>query len=294
MAKAKAVEHVNKVNQAEVREVMRSQITLAKYNPRKITPEARKLLKDNLKRVGLLGGIVWNEDTSNLVSGHQKVSIMDEINRYDSETGKNDYPITVAVAHFDDVNERQQNLFMNNKNAQGEFDDDMLRKMLDGIDYTYAGFDEFDMQLLGLGEVNETMANYSDTQWRESQITGTGYQAAEDAQVNEAAAKMSQQFKEAAENTKVDREKNFYEDSPDNQLARHAEIQKIKDRINKQNDIDKDGGMLSYVVVSFENPQECDNFLSSFGYPAGQKYINGKEFLHKLEFGDDYDEVSAE
>ena len=79
---AKQVEPVNKVQQAEVRQVMRSQITLAAYNPRKITPEARKLLKDNLKRVGLLGGIVWNEDTGNLVSGHQRVSVMDEINRY--------------------------------------------------------------------------------------------------------------------------------------------------------------------------------------------------------------------
>ena len=64
----------NKVRQAEQITVRRSDIHAAPYNPRKITPEAAKLLKDNLKRVGLLGGIVWNRTTGNIVSGHQKVA----------------------------------------------------------------------------------------------------------------------------------------------------------------------------------------------------------------------------
>lgn len=286
---AKQVEPVNKVQQAEVRQVMRSQITLAPYNPRKITPEARKLLKDNLKRVGLLGGIVWNEDTGNLVSGHQRVSVMDEINRYDPETQEHDYPITVSVVHFDEKTEKEQNLFANNRNAQGEFDDDMLRTMLTGIDYSYAGFDDFDLQLLGLGDTQEVADAYSETKWTEGQITGTGHGATEDAEVNEAAAKRSQEFKDAEENTKVDRSANFYQDSAENQLARHAEIQKIKDRIARQNDIDKDGGVLSYAIISFQSPSELENFLTEFGYPAGTKYINGREFLQRLEFGDDAD-----
>jgi len=289
---AKEVEPTNKVAQAEVRQVMRSEITLAAYNPRKITPEARKLLKDNLKRVGLLGGIVWNEDTGNLVSGHQRVSVMDEINRYEPESGKNDYPITVSVVHFDEKTEKEQNLFANNRNAQGEFDDDMLRTMLAGIDYSYAGFDDFDLQLLGLGDTQEVADAYSDTQWRESQITGTGYQAGEDAQVDEEAARKSQEFKDAGENTKIDRDTNFYADTPDNQLARHAEIQKIKDRIIKQNDIEKDGGVLSYVTISFQSPSELTSFLQQYGYAPGTKYINGKEFMDRLEFGDEYDEDS--
>ena len=286
---AKQVEPTNKVVQAEVRQVMRSQITLAAYNPRKITPEARKLLKDNLKRVGLLGGIVWNEDTGNLVSGHQRVSVMDEINRYDPETNEHDYPITVSVVHFDEKTEKEQNLFANNRNAQGEFDDDMLRTMLTGIDYSYAGFDDFDLQLLGLGDTQEVIDAYSDTKWTEGQITGTGHGATEDAEVNEAAAKRSQEFKDAEENTKVDRSANFYQDSAENQLARHAEIQKIKDRIARQNDIDKDGGVLSYAIISFQSPSELENFLTEFGYPSGTKYINGREFLQRLEFGDDAD-----
>ena len=278
---------VNKVKQAEQITVKRSEIHAAPYNPRKITPEAAKLLKDNLKRVGLLGGIVWNQRTGNLVSGHQKMAQMDAINRYDPDNPDTDYEFRVEVVDLPENEEKQQNLFMNNKNAQGVYDDDMLREMLSDseVDYRFAGFDDFDMQLLGLDEGLEAAANYSDERWRESNITGQGFEAPEDATVNEEAAKKSQEFKNAGENTRLKRDKNFYEDSQENQLARHAEIQKIKDRISKQNDVDKDGGMLSYTIISFQSPSECESFLYQFGYPVGTKYISGQEFLQRLEFG---------
>jgi hypothetical protein len=286
----------NKIKQAEVREIMRSEMTPAAYNPRKITPEAKKLLKDNLKRVGLLGGIIWNEDTGNIVSGHQRVSVMDEVNRYDPVTGEHDYPVTVSVVHFDDKTEKEQLLFANNRNAQGEYDDNMLREMLDGIDYNYAGFDDFDIQMLGLideDEQNAIDAAHSVT-WRESHITGEGYEAPEDATVDEEKARRSAEFKEAEENTRLKREKNFYEDSEDNQLARHAEIQKIKDRILRQNDVERDGGLLSYIIVSFQSPSECAMFCQQYGIPVGQKYISGKDFVNMLEFGDGYEEDDSE
>lgn len=41
----------NKITQPESREIQRSDINFANYNPRKITQEARKNLKANLKRV---------------------------------------------------------------------------------------------------------------------------------------------------------------------------------------------------------------------------------------------------
>lgn len=275
----------NKIKQAEVREVMRSQITPAAYNPRKISPEARKMLKDNLKKVGLLGGIIWNEQTGNLVSGHQRISVMDEVNKYNPETKEHDYPITVSVVQFDEKTEKEQSLFANNRNAQGEFDDDMLRDMFEGIDYSAAGFTDFDLQMLGFGDIEETAAAHADETWRESHITGEGYQAEEGAEKNEEMAEASAGFKEKGEDTKIDRSKNFYEDTPENQLARHAEIQKIKDRIVNQNDMNKDGGLMSYVTISFQSPSECDSFLDLVGLPFGTRYIKGKDFIHYLEFG---------
>lgn len=140
----------NKILQSETRIVHRSSIKLAAYNPRTISDEARKRLKTNLKRVGVLGGIVWNEDTGNLVSGHQRVSVMDEVNKYNLESKENDYEIKVEVVHLTEKQEKEQNLFMNNRSVQGEFDNEMLKDLLSDIDFDNAGFDEFDLESLGL------------------------------------------------------------------------------------------------------------------------------------------------
>ena len=136
------------IKQAPSREVQRSQINFASYNPRKLPEDARKRLKANLKRIGLAGGIVWNEATGNLVSGHQRLSILDEIQRYDPETGKNDYPIRVEVLNLTEKEEKEQNIFMNSTTAQGEFDSDLLAQMLPDIDIDLAGLDSSDVSIL--------------------------------------------------------------------------------------------------------------------------------------------------
>ncbi len=63
---------------------------------------------------------VWNERTGRLVGGHQRLLIRD-----DQEKGK-DYEIAVAVVDFDEDTERQCNVFLNNRNAQGAFDQEKL------------------------------------------------------------------------------------------------------------------------------------------------------------------------
>lgn len=291
----------NKIKQAEQRTVKRSEINFASYNPRTISEEARKKLKKNLQTVGLLGGVVWNMRSGNLVSGHQKVSIMDAVNRYDAETGANDYEFRVEVVDFDDKTEKEQNLFMNNRAVQGTYDDDMLRELLQGIDYTNAGFDDTDMQLLGLGDFGDydmgdmfgddgedaTDGGDADApgeptenkDWSKGDVVGER----EDLAIHD------EMTKESGENHKLDRSADFYQDSEANQIARHNEVQKIKDRIASQNDVNKDGGMLSYVVISFKTPSEKVRFMEDYGFDPMAKYINGEEFVNKLEFGDDED-----
>lgn len=289
----------NKIRQAEQRTVKRSEINFASYNPRTISDKARKKLKKNLQTVGLLGGVVWNMRSGNLVSGHQKVSIMDAVNRYDAETGANDYEFRVEVVDFDDKTEKEQNLFMNNRAVQGTYDDDMLRELLQGIDYTNAGFDDTDMQLLGLGDFGDydmgdmfgddgedaTDGGDADApgepteskDWSKGDVVGER----EDLAIHD------EMTKESGENHKLDRSADFYQDSEANQIARHNEVQKIKDRIASQNDVNKDGGMLSYVVISFKTPSEKVRFMEDYGFDPMAKYINGEEFVNKLEFGDD-------
>ena len=260
----------SKIKHPESREIQRSQINFANYNPRKITPEARKKLKANLKRVGILGGIVWNEETGNLVSGHQRVSVIDEVNKYNSDTNENDYLIRVEVVLMDEKTEKEQNVFMNNRNVQGDFDTDMLKGLLDGIDYNLAGLDDFDLSMMGIGDID---LNINDDIWNKEDV------------LDDSLAVVDNLTKEGTENRNIDRSKDFYEDSKENQIARHNEIQKIKDRINNQNSIEKDNGMLSYVVLSFNTPTERANFMEAFGYAFDERYIDGNEFMSRIEFG---------
>lgn len=260
----------NKITQPESREIQRSIINFANYNPRKIAPEARKSLKANLKRIGLLGGIVWNEVTGNLVSGHQRISIIDEVNKYNSDTKENDYLIRVEVVRMDEKTEKEQNIFMNNRSVQGEFDSDMLKDMLGGIDYNLAGLNDFDLSMLGIGDLDFSI---NDEIWSKDNI------------LNDSLYSIDEITKEGEENKRIDRSGDFYSDSKENQIARHNEVQKIKDRIGRQNSFEKDNGMLSYVVLSFKSPMERANFMEMFGYEFDERYIDGKEFMDRVEFG---------
>ena len=137
-----------KVKQAQSITIQRSQINFASYNPRRLSETAKKKLKVNLKRIGLAGGIVWNETTGNLVSGHQRLSIIDEIEKYNPDTHENDYPVRVEVLQLSDKEEKEQNIFFNSTTAQGEFDNDLLASLIPEIDYDLAGLDEADINVL--------------------------------------------------------------------------------------------------------------------------------------------------
>ena len=138
---------VSKYISSQVVEINRSEITPANYNPRKISDKSRKLLKDNIKRLGVMGGIVWNELTHNLVGGHQKLNILDELHKYDAETQKNDYILRVEKVKLSSREEIEQNIFLNNKSAQGEFDQDLLDDLLPDIDLKFAGLEDLNLDV---------------------------------------------------------------------------------------------------------------------------------------------------
>jgi hypothetical protein len=88
--------------------------------------------------VGLLGGIIWNKRTGNLVAGHQRVSILDSLE------GTADYLLIVDMVDLDEATEREQNVFLNNKEAQGDWDLAKLGQLFKGkekVSNEAAGFD---------------------------------------------------------------------------------------------------------------------------------------------------------
>lgn len=144
---------INKYFNSESLELQRSEIHFADYNPRTITDEARKSIKRGIKKYGLIGGLVVNRQTGmRLVSGHQRLSVMDELNKFP----ENDYTIRVDVIDVDDNQEKELNILLNNPNAQGQWDFDALRKLIPDIDYKDAGLTEEDLNLIGVDFMLQT------------------------------------------------------------------------------------------------------------------------------------------
>ena len=139
------------LNQSQSVEVMRSSIHFADYNPRKISPEGKKALKKSIKQFGVLGGIVVNKRTNyTIVSGHQKVMLLDEIAK-----GK-DYSLRVELIDVDLKKEMEINITMNNPNVGGEWDYDKLAAVVPDIDWQAAGLTEADLSVIGVDYMFQT------------------------------------------------------------------------------------------------------------------------------------------
>jgi hypothetical protein len=131
----------SKYERYEIVEIERKELKNAPYNPRVISERARKALKGNLKDVGLLAPVVWNRRTGNIVAGHQRVAALDALEK------TWEYRLTVAAVDLDEKTEMQQNIFMNNSEAQGDFDMEALEKLMkdDALDIEAMGFDQSDV-----------------------------------------------------------------------------------------------------------------------------------------------------
>lgn len=137
---------ITKYQKFEAITINREQIKNAPYNPRIIDQSARKKLKNKIKseKVGLVETLVWNKRTGNLVSGHQRISILDELE------GKKEYSLTIAVIDVDENTEKEINAFVNNPGAQGNYDSGLLEKMLmdSSVSFENMGFDKLDIDLM--------------------------------------------------------------------------------------------------------------------------------------------------
>lgn len=135
---------------SETKIIKRSQINLNPCNPKLHSEADIKLQKANIKKVGLLGGIQWNENTGNLIDGHKRVMSCDLIQGYDG-TPETDYDIKVEAVDFDDKTEKEQLLFMAKSQDPIDFNVVANRFDLDDINLKNAGFsDDETKQLMQL------------------------------------------------------------------------------------------------------------------------------------------------
>jgi len=169
-----------RIKQSESVEIKRSQIIFAKYNPRKKSEKVVKELIKNFKTKGFLGGVVWNETSGNLISGHKRVEALDIINKFDG-TKETEYFIRVEKCTLTEQEEKEQNIFMNSKDVQGEYDFEILSEMLPDIDIQAAGI-SFETEELILAEfpnfefsnnkeIKDDFKKLSDTNLSKEQLT---------------------------------------------------------------------------------------------------------------------------
>lgn len=129
--------------------ITRSMIKNADYNPRFMDKEAKKRLKKNIAKHGLVSALTWNKRTGNLVGGHQRLEQLDAL-----ENSK-DYELTVCVIDVDEREEAALNVQLNNLSMQGDWDFDKLANMAEEFDLDLKedmGFTETDIDLMFDGD----------------------------------------------------------------------------------------------------------------------------------------------
>lgn len=124
------------MKQSTTKTIKRSQINLNPYNPKRHTDEQIKLQKKNLKTVGFLGGVVFNELTGNLVDGHRRIKALDQINKYDG-TPETDYDIKVEATQMSEKEEKMQLTYMAVGNSKADYN--LIALYAPDIDYADVG-----------------------------------------------------------------------------------------------------------------------------------------------------------
>lgn len=242
---------LSKYIKSESVELNRSAIHFANYNPRKLSDESRKTLKRGIKKFGLVGGIVVNKRTGlTVVSGHQRLSVMDELQKFPD----NDYRIRVDVIDVDEKKEKELNILMNNPNAQGTWDFDALAQIVPDIDWKDAGLTDADLNMIGVDYLLQTEEENSLANALSDMMTPVIEQKEAD--------KAAKQLVERAEKV--------------------AHMKEVKQQV-KENAQKTVEDMEAYVMLSFDTYEAKAAFCERFGYDPDKKFIKGELFDEQIE-----------
>ena len=237
----------NKYFNSKTVELKRSEIKPASYNPRTISEEGKKALKRSIKLYGVVGGIIINQTTGNtIVGGHQKVLVLDELNKYNEATHENDYTLRVELINVDEKTEKQLNITLNNPNVGGAWDFDALARLIPDIDYKDAGLTEADLNMIGCDYLLQTE---------------------EEDSMADAISDMMSPVVEQKEVEKAER------------TAHMRDVkQQVKDKAQNQAE-----NMNAYLMLSFDSFNAKAEFCERFGYDPYIKIIKGEVFDEQVE-----------
>ena len=239
-------------------ELLRSQVHFADYNPRVIDDEERRQLKRGIRRYGMLGGLIANKRTGyTIVQGHQRISVMDEIVKFDPETKENDYTLRFDVIDVDLKTEKEINVLLNNNNAQGRYDDQKMAELIPDINWKDAGLTDADLSIFGVDYLLQT----------------------------EDEVKISKSLDDMMAEVNADHEAEMQQRKAERELERArkvAHMKEVKQQV-KESAIRQAENMEAYVMLSFTDFDAKAAFMERFGYSPYEKIIKGEVFDEQVE-----------
>lgn len=253
---------LHKSQNFEIRRMLRSDVREAPYNPRVIDPNARRKLLMKLKRRGLLEPLVWNKKTGNIVSGHQRLGILDQL-----ADGAPDYLLDWSVVDLTPEQEREMVIFFNNPNTQGQYDIDKLLEVFKtpNLKLEETGFERMDIALTWGEDVMKEFfkaPTMHDTEQQPAQVQGD-------------IAKLEEMNKIKADEIQ--------------KLKQQRKEFKAKSRAESDTEF--------YAVVVFKDRVELGQFMVAAGYEAEERYIDGAQFCEmygiKMEVSKDQDDQAS-
>lgn len=250
-----------KYNQSETKELNRSLINFAPYNPRVDDPKVVETLKRNFKKVAFLGGLVWNKTTGNLISGHKRLNALDLINRYKGTT-ETDYVVKVEVIELDEKTEKEQNIFMNADAAQGVFDFKLLADIIPDIDYKNAGLTDSDIEMIELEVPTFSFGNATDI-IADMETVATPLQNRKHDE-----AEIRKDLKQAA---------------PPEKTLEEKKAEQIEQRREMREEQQLENSVKTYVTLSFSSAENKLAFMNRFGFDATAEFIKGESFSDMIE-----------
>lgn len=189
----------------------------------------------------------------NRANKRQRLSVMDELQKYNPETKDNDYPIRVDLIDVEQKEEKELLILLNNPSAQGEWDYDTLRELIPDIDYKDAGLTEQDLDIIGVDfhfqtEEENTIADELDTLMEPVR--------------EERQAEVAQRQAERAEKV--------------------AHMKQVKQEV-KEAATKAAANMDAYLMLSFDNWDAKAEFCEKFGFNLDEKFLKGEVFSEKIE-----------
>jgi hypothetical protein len=234
----------------------RTKVNKAPYNPRVIGTKERRRLKAILESpLALLQPLIWNRRTGNLVGGHQRLGILDQLE------GSDDYELDFAVVDLDEGQEQDANMALNNQEAMGQFDPDALQTLLEQRKVSAGDFGAvlaasgFDMGTLSLILPSPEF-----------------FRAAEE---RDAGSSLLDEVEAMARDGEA-------EPKPDRSERTAREIADKKRAAESRADADDTE---TYTVLQFSSRGRKEEFLAEMGLDYDQRYVDGADVLELVRAG---------